>query len=58
MLLYLDGSILYVADSESSTIRSVSLNEGGGVKAVVGGALDPMVCSYNYYIIVVVYCCF
>ena len=45
MLLYLDGSLLFVADSESSTIRSVSLNEGGGVKAVVGGALDPMVCN-------------
>ena len=45
VLLFLDGSTLFVADSESSTIRSVAMNQGGGVKGLVGGALDPMVCS-------------
>lgn len=34
---------MYVADSESSTIRCVSLKDGS-VKALVGGALDPLVC--------------
>ena len=38
----LDGSTLYVADSESSTIRGVAL-PGGSVKALVGGAIDPLV---------------
>ena len=33
---------LFVADSESSTIRMVSCNDGS-VKALVGGALDPQV---------------
>ena len=38
-----DGcSCLYVADSESSSIRSVSLQDGA-TKAVVGEALDPMI---------------
>lgn len=41
-VFYIDGSLLYVADSESSTIRSVS-TVNGAVKGVVGGALDPMV---------------
>jgi hypothetical protein len=36
-----DGTGLYVADSESSTIRCVS-TVNGSVKGVVGGALDPM----------------
>ena len=36
-----DG-ILYVADSESSTIRAVSLTNGS-VKDMVGGAIDPLV---------------
>jgi sugar lactone lactonase YvrE/thiol-disulfide isomerase/thioredoxin len=36
-----DGAFLYVADSESSSIRSVSLRDGA-TKAVVGGAVDPM----------------
>ncbi|XP_038071189.1 NHL repeat-containing protein 2-like [Patiria miniata] len=34
-------SCMYVADSESSSIRSVSLKDGA-VKGVVGGELDPM----------------
>lgn len=33
---------LFVADSESSTIRVVNCNDGS-VKALVGGALDPQV---------------
>ena len=33
---------LFVADSESSTIRTVSCKDGS-VKALVGGALDPQV---------------
>ena len=33
---------LYVADSESSTIRSVSLTDGA-VRALVGGERDPTV---------------
>ena len=33
---------LFVADSESSTIRIVSCKDGS-VKALVGGALDPQV---------------
>lgn len=37
-----DHSLLYVADSESSTIRAVAL-PGGSVKALVGGAIDPLV---------------
>ena len=37
----LDG-VLYVADSESSTIRAVSLTNGS-VKDMVGGAIDPLV---------------
>lgn len=39
-------SFLFVADSESSTIRSVSLKDGA-VKHVVGGERDPMVSSCN-----------
>ncbi|XP_061089141.1 NHL repeat-containing protein 2 [Conger conger] len=35
------GSCLYVADSESSTVRSVSLKDGA-VKHLVGGERDPM----------------
>lgn len=37
-----DHSLLYVADSESSTVRGVAL-PGGSVKAIVGGAIDPLV---------------
>lgn len=33
---------MYVADSESSTVRAVALKDGS-VKAVVGGAIDPLV---------------
>ena len=38
-----DGAcgLLYIADSESGCVRSVSLKDGG-VKAVVGGGLDPL----------------
>ncbi|XP_062598938.1 NHL repeat-containing protein 2-like [Saccostrea cucullata] len=36
-----DGGFLFVADSESSTIRSVSLKDGA-VKHIVGGERDPM----------------
>ena len=36
--------LLFVADSESSTIRRVSLKDGG-VKAFVGGEFDPTVSS-------------
>jgi len=34
---------MFVADSESSTVRVVSCNDGS-VKGLVGGALDPQVC--------------
>ena len=37
-----DASMLYVADSESSTLRGVAL-PAGSVKALVGGAIDPLV---------------
>ena len=37
-----DNTLLYVADSESSTVRGVAL-PGGSVKALVGGAIDPLV---------------
>lgn len=43
---------MFVADSESSTIRVVSCNDGS-VKALVGGALDPQVCII---IIIIVFC--
>lgn len=33
---------LFVADSESSTIKSIAL-KGGAVKTIVGGGLDPTV---------------
>lgn len=47
--LSLSGDTLYVADSESSTVRCVAI-PSGSVKALVGGAIDPLV-SYvtNYY---------
>ena len=32
---------LYVADSESSSVRCVELSMGGAVKGVCGGARDP-----------------
>ena len=35
---------MYVADSESSSVRCVSLKDGS-VKALVGGAIDPQVCN-------------
>lgn len=35
-------SCLYVADSESSTIRTLALKDGA-VKSLVGGERDPMV---------------
>lgn len=35
-------SCLFIADSESSTIRSLSLSDGA-VKHVVGGERDPLV---------------
>ena len=38
------GASLYIADSESSTVRCVSVPEGGA-KALVGGAIDPTVRS-------------
>ena len=41
-ILSLEGGLMYVADSESSTVRGVSLRDGS-VKAVVGGAIDPLV---------------
>ena len=37
-----DEYLLFVADSESSSIRQVNLNDGS-VKALVGGDKDPMV---------------
>lgn len=42
------GSMLFVADSESSSIRSVSL-VNGAVKAVVGGTRDPRVGPPFYF---------
>ena len=40
---------MYVADSESSSIRCVTVSNGS-VKGVVGGGLDPMVttCPAHY----------
>ena len=40
---------MYVADSESSSIRCVTISNGS-VKGVVGGGLDPMVttCPAHY----------
>jgi len=38
----MEYSTLFVADSESSTIRAVSLKDGS-VKSVVGGDIDPLV---------------
>lgn len=43
-----EGSFLFVADSESSTIRSVALKDGA-VKHVVGGERDPMVSNTQCY---------
>lgn len=40
--LCLAGDVLFVADSESSSIRQMSLKDGA-VKAVVGGDRDPSV---------------
>lgn len=37
-----DGQTLFVADSESSTVRGVAV-PSGSVKALVGGAIDPLV---------------
>ena len=45
-----DHSLLYVADSESSSIRVVSLPVGS-VKAVVGGAIDPLVCAVGVSVV-------
>ena len=41
---------LFVADSESSTMRIVSCNDGS-VKALVGGALDPQVKLLHWIVI-------
>lgn len=38
---------LFIADSESSTIRSLSLKDGA-VKHVVGGERDPLVSSHYH----------
>ena len=38
--------VLFVADSESSSVRTLEL-KGGAVKACVGGERDPMV-SFDY----------
>lgn len=45
--------MLFVADSESSTIRVVSCKDGS-VKALVGGALDPQVRNIDVIIIIIV----
>ena len=37
-----DINAVYIADSESSTVRCMSLKDGS-VKALVGGERDPMV---------------
>ena len=42
------GDLLFVADSESSSIRQMSLKDGA-VKAVVGGDRDPSVGSHFSY---------
>ena len=39
------GTTLYIADSESSTVRSVGIPDGGA-KALVGGAIDPTVSEF------------
>lgn len=49
ILLFCAGGLMYVADSESSTVRAVALKDGS-VKAVVGGAIDPLVSSETYSI--------
>ena len=39
---------VYVADSESSTVRSISTKDGA-VKGLVGGARDPKVHVAKFY---------
>lgn len=41
------ASVLFIADAESSSIRKMNLTDGA-VKAVVGGARDPLVSS-NFF---------
>lgn len=40
-------SCLFVADSESSTVRTISLKDGA-VKHLVGGERDPLVITSNF----------
>lgn len=42
-------SCLYVADSESSTIRTLALKDGG-VKLLVGGERDPLVGVVDWFV--------
>ena len=42
-----DNGFMYVADSESSTVRAVKLDTGA-VQACVGGALDPSVRAVHW----------
>ena len=39
---------VYIADSESSTVRSISTKDGA-VKGLVGGARDPKVHVVKFY---------
>ena len=41
---------MYVADSESSTVRAVKL-DSGAVQACVGGALDPSVRAMHNFVL-------
>ena len=45
-----DNGFMYVADSESSTVRAVKL-DSGAVQACVGGALDPSVRAMHNFVL-------
>ena len=48
MIICIEAHTIYVADSESSTIRCVSA-QNGSVKGLIGGGLDPMVSVVSMY---------
>ena len=45
-----DNGFMYVADSESSTVRAIKL-DSGAVQACVGGALDPSVRAMHNFVL-------
>ena len=50
-----DGGFMYVADSESSTVRTVKLDTGSVLRCV-GGGLDPTVSVCVYVCVCVCVC--